>query len=989
MNPWFRFFGLRSVQFVGAAILITAIGAGVGVYVGTRPHVQTTSARHVGPAPSVAPPGTTAVATPQQSVVLAVVKTVPAAGSAGNAVDTKITLDFNLPVDPTTVNSFLGVVSTGSTNGTVGGTLAQGGTPQEVVFRPSPSFATNVTVQVTLRGGLQSIDGSALGSNYNFSFATVPSPRTVTFLSNYEQVRLVNAASGQPVILSIQAGGGLSSSVTLKTYRASVQDMLGAFVYANGGYPDRAVDVSTMTPVENGGTTITASGARLSTVQDQAGVTVSQPDGLYVVVAADQSGQYGAVWINFSRYAILLRQDDQRVIVAGEDLTTGEATAQFAITFYNLLNGVHVKTSGTFTGTAEFAARYPSGFDVAVAQAGGENVIVPMAAPETNGDIRILGDLSQQLKVFVTTDRLAYRKGDTVRFAGAVRVSNDQVYTLGSGAKVDVWSPQTGKLVLVTAAADGTFSGSFAMPAAAFNPDGTDAPFIVLAEAPSSEGSPYFTSASMTIVAAGTHSPAASLTVTFDKPSYTAGDTMVAGIAGVDSKGAPLAGKTLGVAIYASQHAVQPAELDNFPGSTSWGDSVKSSIVVKLDTTGHATYSFKANVAQKAADEEITLAATYGTGTAQAVGARTAIVYQAADEVFMLPGRTQYRQGDTIIAPFVVEARDGTRAAGATMSYELDSTDYSGSAAITTVVASGSVTADANGLGVVRAPMATKISPVTLRVKGKDGAGNAFEDDLGLLVDVQGGGGSSADGNPRLDLVSDKISYAAGDSAHLTVTSPAAETALVSLERGRVHQYHLVQLAKGDNRLTVTVTSDVAPGFNVVISYFQGGQYTSQAFPVHVNNAVRLLKVKLTPDLASYTKGQTAHVTIAVTDAAGVAVAASALADGFDARMSAFKLVDKDSIAGAFLTPDRLTTNGSSSLLGIGVWGGMCGGGFYTPGPDPIYVGQAAVWAPDLAIDASGHATLDVPLSTPVRLVVFAGTKDSGWGQAEIDLSVQ
>jgi len=130
-------------------------------------------------------------------------------------------------------------------------------------------------------------------------------------------------------------------------------------------------------------------------------------------------------------------------------------------------------------------------------------------------------------------------------------------------------------------------------------------------------------------------------------------------------------------------------------------------------------------------------------------------------------------------------------------------------------------------------------------------------------------------------------------------------------------------------------------------------------------------------------------VTIAVTDAGGAAVAASALADGFDARMSAFKLVDKDSIAGTFLTPDRLTTNGTSSLLGIGIWGGRCGGGFYTPGPDPVYVGQAAVWAPDVAVDASGHATLDVPLSTPVRLVVFVATKDSGWGQAEIDLSAQ
>jgi len=973
-----------------AAVLIVGIVAGFGIYLATRSHpVQTTSARHVGPAPSVAPPGTTAVAAPQQSVVLAVVKTVPAAGSAGNAVDTKITLDFNLAVDPATVNSFLGVVSTGATNGMVGGTLAQGGTPQEVVYKPSAKFDTNATVQVTLRGGVQSSDGSALGSDYNFSFTTVPSPRTVTFQSNYEQVRLVNAASGQPVNLSIQAGSGLSSSVTLKTYRATVQELLGAFVYANGGYPDRAVDTTSMTPVSNGGTTMTASGARTSTVQDQVGVTVSQPDGLYVVVAADQGGQYGAVWINFSRYAILLRQDDQRVVVAGEDLTTGAATAQFAITFYNLLNGVHVKASGTFTGTAEYGAKYPSGFDIAVAQSGGENVIVPMAAPETNGDIRILGDLSQQLKVFITTDRLAYRKGDTVRFAGAVRVSNDQVYTLGSGAKVDVWSPQTGKLVLVTAAADGTFSGSFAMPAAAFNADGTDAPFVVLAGAPSSEGSFYFTSASTTIVAAGTHSPAASLTVSFDKPSYTAGDTIVASIAGVDSKGAALAGKAVGVTLYASQHSVQPAELDNFPGSTSRGDSVKSGIVVKLDTTGHATYSFKANVAQKAADEEITLAATYGSGTAAAVGARTAIVYQAVDDVFLLPGRTMYRQGDTIIVPFVVEARDGTRAAGATMSYELVSTDYSGSTAITTVVASGNVTADANGIGVVRAPMATKISPVTLRVKGKDASGNVFEDDLGLSVDVPSGGGSSGDVNPRLDLVSDKISYAAGDSAQLTITSPAAETALVSLERGRVHQYHLVQLVKGDNPLTVSVTSDLAPGFSVVISYFQAGQYTTQAFPVHVSNAIRLLKVKLTPDLASYTKGQTARVTIAVTDAGGAAVAANALADGFEARMSAFKLVDKDSIAGTFLTPDRLTTNGSSSLLGIGIWGGRCGGGFYSPGPDPIYVGQAVVWAPDVAIDASGHATLDVPLSTPVRLVVFVGTKDSGWGQAAIDLTVQ
>jgi uncharacterized protein YfaS (alpha-2-macroglobulin family) len=979
VNQWFRFLGRRPVMIASAAVVIVAIAAGAGVYFASRHNLQPKATGHVGPAPSVAPAGSTAVATPKQAVVLTIVKTVPQAGSSGNAVTTPITLDFNLPVDPASVKSYLGVIGATGAGGaaapTVNGTLTQGAGPEEVIFKPSGSFPTGATVQVTVRGGLLSVDGSGLANDYAFSFTTVPSPRTVTFLSASEMVRLVNAAPGQPVNLTIQAGEGLSGNVVLKTYKASVQDLLAAFVYGSSGYGDKAVDTSAMTPVDNGGTTMTASGARTSVVQDSVGVTVSQPDGLYVVVAADSAGQYGAVWVNFSRYAVLLRQDDQRVVVAGEDLTTGEATAQFAITFYNLLNGVHVKATGTFTGAAEYPAKYPSGFDLAVAQVGGESVIVPVGAPETNADTKVTADLSQTLKVFLTTDRLAYHKGDTVRFAGAVRVSNDQSYTLGSGMKIAVWSyVALDNLATATVAADGTVSGSFAIPAAAFNADGSDSSLVLFAGSPTRTGRLFLDFASAIIIAAGSRSPGATVAVALDKATYVSGDTIVASITGPASK-------QVNLAIYASQHPAQPAEFDAFSGATAWGDSVKDGIPVQLDASGRATYSFKGNIAQKAADEDITVAATYGTGSAQAVGARPAIVFQAADEVFLLPGRTSYGQGDTVVVPFIVEGRDGSRVPNASMSYELDSTDYSGNSAVTTVVNSGAVTTDAGGLGVVRAPLATKNGQITLRVKGRDAAGNVFEDDLALGY----GGGI----NPRLDLVGDKIAYAPGDAARLTVTSPAAETALVSLERGRVHQYRLVQLGKGDSSLTVNVTPDLAPGFNVVISYFQGGEYSSQVFPINVNNSARLLKVKLTPDQPAYTKGQTAHVTIAAVDASGAAVAGSALANAYDARMSAFKLVDKGSIAGAFLTPDTMTTNGSSSLLGIGTYGGACGGGYFAGPPDPTFVGQAVVWSPDVAIDASGHATLDVQVSMPVRLVVFVATKDSGWGQAEIDLNVQ
>ena len=982
-----RFLGRRSVMIASAAVVIIAVGAGVGLYFASRSHhVPAAVARNVGPAPSVAPAGSRAVATPKQAVNLTVVRTVPADGSSANATDTPITVDFNLPVDATSAASFLRVFTTGAmapAGSSLQGTVTEGAAPEEIVFKPAARFGVNVTVVASVLNGLQAIDGSPLSGDFSVRFTTVPGPRTVTFLNNDEFVRLVNAPSGRPVNLSIQTGDGLSDSVVLKTYKATAQDLLNAFVFSTSGYADAAVNTSAMTPVENDGTTITASGARFSHVQNGVGATVNQPDGLYVVVAADASGQYGAVWINFSRYALMVRQDDQRVVVAGEDLTTGDATAQFAVTFYSLRDGVQAKASTTFTGAADLPSKFPSAFDLAVVQVGGEIAVVPIAAPETNADVRITGDLSQQLKGFITTDRLAYQKGDTVRFAGAVRLSNDQVYALGA-QKVNVWAPSTGTtLVQVAVAADGTFSGSFAIPAAAFNADGSDNTFGIMADSPSTDpGFAFLLSASTTVVAAGPHSPSATVTVALDKATYAASDTIAATVTGPASA-------TVNVSIYASLHTVQPAEGDSFVSTTSWGDAIKTNVPVKLDATGHATYSFKANVAQKAADEEITVAATYGTGAAQAVGAHTAVVFQAADEVFLLPLRVSYRTGDTVVAPFVVEARDGTRVPNASLAFELDSTDYSGSTAITKVVGSGNVTTDANGLGVVRTAMAIESGQITLRVRGKDAAGNVFEEDVALAVNVPlTSSYSGVETNARLDIGADKVAYAPGDSAVLTVTSPSAETALLSLERGRVHTYRLVKLAKGDNTVHVDVTPDLAPAFNAVFSYFQGGDYTSQAYPVSVSTASRVLKVKLTTDVGSYTKGQTAHVTIAVTDAGGAAVPASALVDGYDAQMAALKLVDKDSIAGAFFTPNRLTTNASSSLTAIGTYGGRCGGGYFGGTPDPTFAGQAVVWSPDLAVDATGHATVDVPLATSVRLVVFVGSKDSGFGQAEIDINV-
>jgi uncharacterized protein YfaS (alpha-2-macroglobulin family) len=416
-------------------------------------------------------------------------------------------------------------------------------------------------------------------------------------------------------------------------------------------------------------------------------------------------------------------------------------------------------------------------------------------------------------------------------------------------------------------------------------------------------------------------------------------------------------------------------------------------VSLPLDANGHATYTFKANVAQRAADQEVTLTATYGSGVAAALGARTAIIYQAADEVFLLPSRTVYQPGDKVIAPFVVETTAGQRAASVPVAYEIDKTDYEGSNVTTTVVASGTLTTDANGLGTVRATYSGPVGGVVVRVKGKDAAGNVFEDTKPITITSDPASlfaFGSTDALVQLSVTTDKIAYATGDTAHLLVTSPAAQDVFLSLERGRIHGSRWLSLAQGDNPLTVTISPDLAPGFTLTFSYFRNGSYFTEGLPISVNHSDRLLTLTLAPDRTSYTAGQTAHVTITVTDSTGAPVAAKLLVDGYDATMSAYKLVDKDSIAGAFLSRAARGTNGSSSLAGIGNWGGRCGaggGGLQPPVTNP---GNLVLWLTNVTTGTDGKATIDLPIAQgSVRLVVFAATSTTSLGQGQMDLSVQ
>jgi uncharacterized protein YfaS (alpha-2-macroglobulin family) len=239
----------------------------------------------------------------------------------------------------------------------------------------------------------------------------------------------------------------------------------------------------------------------------------------------------------------------------------------------------------------------------------------------------------------------------------------------------------------------------------------------------------------------------------------------------------------------------------------------------------------------------------------------------------------------------------------------------------------------------------------------------------------------------QLMVTTDKLAYAPSDTARLTITSPRAENVLVSLERGRIHHYEWVRLGQGDTQVTLAITPDLVPGFTVTFSYFAGGHFITEGLPISVSNRSRLLNVTVKPDRSTYAPGQTAHLLISVTDAMSAAPPATLILRAYDTQISSYELVDATSVAGAFLTPAVRATNASSSLVGIGDWGGRCGGGYMGQAP-MMNPGRSVGWFPRLTSDKAGNVSIDlvVPAGT-TRIDVFAAGGQSTWGQAEVDLA--
>lgn len=265
----------------------------------------------------------------------------------------------------------------------------------------------------------------------------------------------------------------------------------------------------------------------------------------------------------------------------------------------------------------------------------------------------------------------------------------------------------------------------------------------------------------------------------------------------------------------------------------------------------------------------------------------------------------------------------------------------------------------------------------------------------------------------ELKITAERSSYAPGENARLLVESSFSGPALLSFERGSVRRALEVQLTSPLTVIETPILETDVPNIYVTINAWQAqntdfsltgefGSETSLADSQIRTSRVRIdvppqnkrLQVTITPAQPVYGPGETALVTVQVSDEQGNPVQAELSLAVVDEAIYALSNDLSRPIFDAFYGPrrNRVRTFDSMQprrvLMAFGRGGGGDGGegGMRADFPD------TAVWLPELLTGENGQVVVEVPLPdnlTTWRLTARAAAQDNRFGQNIASLVTQ
>ncbi|MBP9501097.1 MAG: Ig-like domain-containing protein [Candidatus Promineofilum sp.] len=979
----------------------------------------------------------------------AVIRTVPADGMVADFYQRGISIEFASPMVDATIEDQI-IITPDPGNVDYFFNQWEGSYSARLEFHLDPETEYTVTVPATAADPY----GNTLGQPYTFTFTAAPYPSMASLNLPPQAAQLSTSFPTNVQIMyrnvsrldvSLYETGVVPSYIT-NPYLLMEPHSPGALVF------------ETSIPVEMSGA------LGIQTVELAGGGAL--PTGLYELrVNTPELDDDSRWWQN--RVVLLVVADTNLVIkemfgevnVWATDLATGEPVSGLNLALYHRSGYEDGAAVTDADGFARFAYEpndsYLGGVTVVSNQPGEAG----FGAATTNwdGGIRpwrtgISTDTSreQAIYAYIYTDRPIYRPGDTVHFKGIVRNTGFGRFSLPSVTSLDLtinpdfyWGEETFKEKLnVTVDEDGVFSGDYVLP------DDMSLGSYSFAIT----GDYWLSNRSFTV--AEYRTPEFMVSVTPETPELLRGQATSVEVNATYLFGGSAAGLPVSWTAYEKEFVPEfdtaPGYVFNDQGGLNYEDfnpffgfgndgtgQTVASGDVETDAAGNATVSLPANLLDDADEGSrlVTVEANVGGLGEFPISGRSEITFHAADAYVGL------------------RALDYLATAGKATTFDLLTVDWSGDPVVNRAVEvvyyerkwKSERVSDYDFYSTRWTPIDTEVHRESVTTDGSGKASLAFAPESGgsyivaaTLTDSGGRrqfsslsfwsidadfAGWRTDPNERsLELKPDKTEYRAGETAHILVQSPFAQTvnAWLVIERGNIIEQRVVEVS-GSTVLDVPISEEFAPNVHVTVAVVKPVNREDSDFPyadIRIGFAELTvppdqfdLNVTITPGAEEYMPGSTATFDVAVTDQAGNPVQAEISLALVDLGVLLLKEDNAPPILDAFYTPQPLRSNTGSGLLITGEGraieeplpggGGMGGGGdgamalesARLPGEDEEGVRKdfkdTAFWEAQVMTDANGRVSVEVPLPDNVttwRMNSKAATTDTRVGQSYADI---
>ncbi len=498
----------------------------------------------------------------------------------------------------------------------------------------------------------------------------------------------------------------------------------------------------------------------------------------------------------------------------------------------------------------------------------------------------------QDEKMYLYTDRPIYRPGQEVFIKGLYRLNFDGVYQVFSEADVKLQVTNSkGDVILsqkLPVSNYGTLNARVVLPA--------DAP---LGTYNISAGSGYaFFDVAQYI------GSAFEVKADADKEEYIAGDTASITVSGKYYFGVPVDGGSLDYTISSQNFYFDRYTDDYFNFGGNWyycydcgyGDTYLKSGKVILDSEGKATISqlldFDTLFAEKDRDASkiFVLHGTIKDAQGKSVSFQKSFIVHRGDfylgakvdPSFAGTGQSVTLRVKTVGVQGKPVARNGIKVVVNKVSWnsnqrqEVDGGFYNRPEQILTPIITKDVSTNYSGDHSEEIRL-SEAGQYEIDAVAKDGKGNSVKSVSDLYVYGAGTIDVRPTNNATLDLRQEKKDLKVGDKAKFIIQSPFPHAkALISIERGRIFTYEVVDVDKNLFEYEFPITTDYAPNiFASVVLLSPTPEVKFGQLEYTVDRKSKELSIDIKSDKTSYLPGEKVTLTVNTKDSDGRAVPAN------------------------------------------------------------------------------------------------------------------